>query len=93
MSTKELIKANYVTLKIIERYFMIAQVYSIRDEQGFFTGKNSYLRHSGLIRRVNEFRRIIVDVGHSHDHRNCPLLIGQLHRAAQLKINKYLYWR
>lgn len=46
---------------------------------------SSYLRHSGLVRRVNEFRCVVVDVRHSHDHRNRPLFIGGLYRTAQLK--------
>lgn len=54
------------------------------------THLSSYLRNGGLIRRVNEFRCIVVDVRHSHDHRNHPLFVGQFHRAAQLK-NEWIF--
>lgn len=77
---------------MIERYFTITQVYSItrwKRKPAFLYGKEvplgSYLRHSGLVRRVNEFWCIVVDVGYSHDHRYRPLLVGRLHRVAQLK--------
>lgn len=93
MSTEELlIEANYATREMSKRFLRLRKYTRLRDENGnstFLYGKegalDSYLRHSGLIRRVNEFRRVIVDVGHSHDHRDRSLLVGRLHRAAQLK--------
>jgi len=72
---------------------MVASIFDYEIEMKVSFLYDSYLWHSGLIWRVNEFRRIIVDVGHSHYHRDRPLLVSRFHRAAQLKNvfhNEYL---
>lgn len=46
---------------------------------------NAYLRHGGFIWRVDEFRRIVINVGHPHDHWNSSVLVRGPYCAVKLK--------
>lgn len=74
---------TYTPMHIPRNYDI--QLHARNENYDSFVTRDAYFRHSGLVWGVNEFWRIIVDVGHSHNHWNRPFLVGQLHCAAQLK--------